>query len=215
MVCDIQVGTAVILAGGKSSRMGFDKQNLRLNGKPFIEQQLHTLSKLFQEIIVVTNKAGLYLDYNCKTTADTLQDFGPMGGVHAGLSFASGRYCYIIACDMPIINEDYISYLFNRLNKSTLPPEAVITRFGDWVEPFNAIYSKDILPAIEQAYQIGDRKIGNMLKQVRTEYISEEEARRFSPDWSMFANINTIEECKSYSNVCSITKEEFLWRKEY
>jgi molybdopterin-guanine dinucleotide biosynthesis protein A len=184
-------GTAVILAGGNSSRMGFDKQCIMLNGKRLIEQQIQVLQGIFSQIIIVTSKPELYKDLPCKITTDQLQDFGPMGGIHAGLKAAQSQFSYFIACDMPHINQAYILHMLNIINKANPSPQAVITRFGNWLEPFNAFYSKDGILLIEQAYKVKTRKISRMLNNAQVHYIEEIEARSFSPDWSMFANINT------------------------
>jgi molybdenum cofactor guanylyltransferase len=187
-------GTAVILAGGKSSRMGFDKQNIKQNGRLLIEKQIDVLQNIFNEIIVVTSKPELYKSFNCILASDELKDFGPLGGIHAGLAAANSQFSYFLACDMPNINQDYITYMLKIINKFSKDQQAIITRFGNWLEPFNAFYSKDLIPVIEQAYKDKSIKIGNMLAKVQVHYIDELDARAFNPDWSMFANINTQEE---------------------
>lgn len=184
-------GTAVILAGGNSSRMGFDKQCIELNGKLLIEQQIQVLQNIFSEIIIVTNKPELYKAYNCKLQADQLKDFGPMGGIHAGLMVAESQFAYFIACDMPYINQAYILHMLDIINTTNVSTQAVITRFGHWLEPFNAFYSKSVISVIEQAYIWKTKKISSVLEKAQVNYIEELEARSYSPDWSMFTNINT------------------------
>lgn len=183
--------TAVILAGGKSSRMGFDKQHIKLKGYLLVQSQVQKLHSIFEEIVIVTNKPELYRNINCKLTADILEDFGPLGGIHAGLKASKSQFSYFIACDMPCINIDYISYMLKIINKPEFTIDAVITRFENWLEPFNAFYSKSLIPSIEQAYSSNDRKIGNLLGKSKVHYVEEAAARRFSPDWNMFTNINT------------------------
>lgn len=183
--------TGVILAGGKSSRMGFDKQFIRMKGKLVVEYQLEVLSKLFGEIIIVTNKPEEYKDCGCKLVNDELTDFGPLGGIHAALKASSSSFSYFIACDMPFINEEFILFMKNKLKEAKPKPQAVVTRFGNWIEPFNAYYSKDLLPAILEAYEGKQNKISLVLEKSEVLYIAEAQARSFSPDWDMFTNINT------------------------
>lgn len=183
--------TAVILAGGKSSRMGFDKQCIKINGRLLIEQQILELQNIFNEIIIVTNKPKLYESYNCILAMDELEDFGPLGGMHAGLMAAKSEFCYFLACDMPNINQSYILHMLSIINRCDFNKQAIITCFGNWLEPFNAFYSKSLLPVIEQAYNANNMKIGSVLANAHTYYIEEIQARSFSPNWSMFANINT------------------------
>lgn len=186
--------TAVILAGGKSSRMGFDKQCIKINEKPLIEQQIHILRSIFKEIIVVTHKPQLYKNLDCILTADQLVDFGPMSGIHAGLKASQSEFSYVLACDMPNINQEYILHMLRIIGEDHTRQQAVVTRFGSWLEPFNAFYAKSLIPVIEQAYEDKDKKIGNMLARAKSYYIEEVDARSYSPDWTMFANINTRED---------------------
>lgn len=165
--------TAVILAGGKSSRMGFDKQYIRVKGKLIIEYQLEILRKLFEEVIIVTNKPEEYKSYGCRLVSDELPDFGPLGGIHSGLKASNSQFNYFIACDMPNINSEYILFMRDRLQSAEPRPEAVVTRFGNWIEPFNAYYSKDLIPAILQAYEGKHMKIGGVLGEARVLYINE------------------------------------------
>lgn len=187
-------GTAVILAGGNSSRMGFDKQCIKLNGKLLIEGQIQILQNIFSEVVVVSNKPELYKDSKCILIEDQLKDFGPMGGIHAGLMAAKSQFSYFVACDMPHINQAYILYMLNIINAENPCPQAIITRFGQWLEPFNAFYSKSAISVFEEAYNEKTKKISKALERVQVRYIEEAEARKFSPDWSMFANINTQED---------------------
>lgn len=187
-------GTAVILAGGNSSRMGFDKQCIMLNGKLLIENQIKVLKNIFSEIIVVSNKPELYKNYDCTIIVDQLRDFGPMGGIHAGLTAAKSQFSYFVACDMPYINQAYILHMLNIIGKENPNTQAIITRFGHWLEPFNAFYSKSAISVFEQAYNEKTKKISKALEEIKVRYIEEAEARSFSPDWSMFANINTQED---------------------
>lgn len=197
----MSTGTAVLLAGGKSSRMGFDKQCLKLGDSLLVEQQVRTLRQIFQEIIIVTNKQSLYKKLDCIVTADELHDFGPLGGIHAGLKAASSEFCYFMACDMPNINIAFISHMTDIINRDK-SYQAIVTRYGDWLEPFHAFYSKSLIPDIEQAYSEGRMRISEVLANVHTYYIPEVETRRYSPDWELFRNINTQEDLLRANKSC-------------
>ena len=75
-------GTAIILAGGKSTRMGFDKQFLELNKKRLIDIIINKLKEEFEEIIIVTNKPEEYRKYTQKILSDKIKDVGPLGGIY-------------------------------------------------------------------------------------------------------------------------------------
>lgn len=190
-------GSAIILAGGKSTRMGFDKQLLRLRERSLIEGLIRRLGGSFDETIVVTNRPELYIGLADKITGDIIPDMGPLSGIHAGLSAASSEYSFVIACDMPQINNKYIDYMMELLNKNE--SMACITKFGDWIEPFNAFYSKALIEHIESFLMGGGKAVHRLLMNHNVEYIPEEVARSFSPDWGMFFNLNTREDLLKYT----------------
>ncbi|MCF6466087.1 molybdenum cofactor guanylyltransferase [Clostridium sp. Cult2] len=189
-------GTAVILAGGKSTRMGFDKQFLRINERRLIDNLRRKLSKLFDEIIVVTNKSEYYLGFTDKITKDIIVGKGPLSGIHAGLSVASSQYVYFVACDMPNINLDYIEYMKGELKN--LEVKACITKYGEWIEPFNAFYSKDMIKDIEEHLLSNKKSVNSLLYKLTVYYIEEERAREFSSNWDMFLNLNTKDELNDF-----------------
>lgn len=191
------IETAIILAGGKSSRMGFDKQFLKFKDKYIVELLLERLRDMFKEIVIVTNKPDEYVRYNCILVEDEIKGFGPVAGISVGLKNSSSMYNYLIACDMPFINPRYIDFMKALINKQSDDVDAVITRLGDWIEPFNAIYSKSLVAKAEQNMRLGKRKINSLLCDSNVLYVSEAKAREFSPNWEMFMNLNTIEDYKN------------------
>ena len=78
--------------------------------------------------------------------------------------------------------------------------DACITKAGDRLEPFNAFYSKDVIKNIEKLFLEDCRAIVHLINKVNTFYIEEEYARKYSPDWEMFLNINTKEDLNNYIN---------------
>lgn len=201
--------TAIILAGGKSSRMGFDKQYLKLRDKYVIEMIIEKLEGIFKEIIIVTNKPERYEKYGCKLAEDEVKGFGPLAGIHAGLKSSMSMHNYIVACDMPFINTDYLKYMMELIDSYVDKPDAVITRLGEWIEPFNAFYSQSLLPKIEASIKAGKRQINLLLKDSKVIYINEEKAREFSPDWDMFTNINTIKDYQTLTERLQIRQKRY------
>lgn len=186
--------TAIILAGGKSSRMGFDKQFIKINGIYITEYIIDLLRPIFKSIILVTNRPECYQMESIIIVEDYYKDFGPLGGMHIGLMRSESQYNYIIACDMPYINFEYIDYMKKLLEKDDYRKSAIITKFGDWIEPFNAFYSKALIPQIEENILQKKRKISSVLCTSQVLYIEEQTARAFSPDWAMFTNLNNVED---------------------
>ena len=189
-------GTAIILAGGRSSRMGFDKQLLKLRERGLMENLIRKLRTSFDEMVVVTSKPELYIGLADIITGDIIPDMGPLSGIHAGLLHASSKYSYVIACDMPQINTDYISYMMDKIEEKD--SMACITRYGDWIEPFNAFYNRELAEPIEVFLTDGGKAVHRLLQNFDVELVPEEAARKYSPDWGMFFNINTREDLCRY-----------------
>ncbi len=186
-----RAGTAVILCGGKSSRAGFDKQLLPCEGTTLPKAIARRLQPLFPEIIIVTSTPELYTDGGLVVVEDIVKDAGPLAGIFTGLSYASSEYAYVIAGDMPHPNLRYIEWMTGLLR--TGRPAAVAAREGrEHIEPFNSFFAVRCATLMEASLGRGERSVSRFLQSCdRVAFVSEETARRFSPDWSMFASINT------------------------
>ena len=182
--------TAVILAGGKSSRMKFDKQFLNIKGIRLMDSLIDKLKLEFEEIIIVTNKKEFYKDYKIKIVSDEIKDKGPLSGIHIGLKEASSEYVYFIACDMPIVNLEYINYMKNIITDV----DVCVTRSQNHIEPLNSFYNKSIINKIEEYIDNDRRSLFSFINSIDSMYIDEGKAREFSPNWDMFKNLNTQED---------------------
>jgi molybdopterin-guanine dinucleotide biosynthesis protein A len=189
-------GTAAILAGGKSTRMGFDKQGIFLDEKSLIFHQIDVLSREFSEIIVVTDTPENYAGLDCKTVSDEFKGKGPLGGIHVALKNAKSRYVYVLACDMPNINMDYIRFMKLQIERTY--PDICITKQGEFIEPFNSFFCRDTVFEIGRCLLCDKKSIFDFAKKSDCLYISEDTAKEFSPDWGMFTNLNTREELDKY-----------------
>lgn len=189
--------TAIILAGGRSSRLGFDKQLLMNKDCYVIDQLIHTLRHLFQEVIVVSNRPELYAHRNIRVVTDRYVDVGPLAGFHSGLSSATFTICYVTACDMPFICEPYIHYLMKKFTKM-LQKDIIVTRRGTMLEPLGGLYRKRLATEIDQLIQGGERRIQSLFSKTDVEYVPERIALNYSPDWNMFDNINTQKDLEIY-----------------
>ena len=188
-------GTAIILAGGKSSRMGFDKQLLKIDERRLMDNLAQKLSKEFEEIIIVTNRPELYIGLSHIITMDILKDKGPLGGIHAGLVKSSSEYAFVVACDMPNINMEYVRFM---KSKTKLDSMGCVTKFGKWIEPFSSFYSVEMIQHIEKYLATNRRSINGLIDDFHITCIEEKEARKYSPSWDMFLNLNTKEDLENY-----------------
>jgi molybdenum cofactor guanylyltransferase len=191
-------GTAVILCGGKSSRAGCDKQLLPCDGTTLPKAIARKLQALFPEIILVTGTPEVYAGSGFVVVEDIEKDAGPLAGIFTGLTYTSSEYAYVIAGDMPYPNLRYIEWMTGLLGTGRVTAVAAREGHGH-LEPFNSIFAARCAPLMEASLARGERSVGRFLRgREGVKFVSEETARRFSPDWSMFASINTQVDVERY-----------------
>ncbi len=150
----------VILAGGKSRRLGRDKASEMLLGRTLLQRTADRLVTLVEEIVVV-RRAGqsipeLDLPVPVAVVEDAYPDTGPLGGIFTGLRAASSERCFVVACDMPLLQTSLLRYLAGCAmgHDGAVPVNA--ERFP---EPICAVYDRRCLPAMERRLDEGLYKI--------------------------------------------------------
>ncbi|HHY15111.1 MAG TPA: molybdenum cofactor guanylyltransferase, partial [Firmicutes bacterium] len=114
--------SAVILAGGRSTRMGFDKQLLRHQELTIVEHQIGEIAACFSDIMVASPTPALYEQRKVRVIEDIHTGIGPLGGIHAALKQAKSEAVFVIACDMPYLEIAYIEYMIKQLHRIFCPP---------------------------------------------------------------------------------------------
>ncbi|OGI26950.1 MAG: hypothetical protein A2287_10855 [Candidatus Melainabacteria bacterium RIFOXYA12_FULL_32_12] len=160
--------TAIILAGGKSSRMGTSKALLPVNGKPIIENIANALNPYFDEILISANQEDIYKYLKRPVIKDEVKDKGPLSGIYSALKESSNEKNFIIACDIPNINIE-LSKTMLEMSENF---DVVIPCNNGKYEPLYAVYSKRIIPVIKRLLDANSRKIIRLLPLCRTKVIS-------------------------------------------
>ena len=186
--------TGIILAGGKSSRMGEDKAFITCSGKALIEILIDKLSALFEDLLIVTNKPDLYQKYDIEARPDLLKDRGPLGGIYTGLRHSKTKHAFVAACDMPYLNQDLVRFISGRIDDH----DVVMPEYKGWLEPLCAIYSTNCITPIEKQLSAGNLKITDFLQYVKVRIIDEKDIDRFDPEGLSFVNINTPEDLREF-----------------
>jgi len=189
-------GTAAILAGGKSSRMGFDKQLLMEDDRRILDAVIETLKQEFSDILIITARPELYEGMGVRLFRDEYRDKGPLAGVHAALRHARSHYVYLLACDMPVVNLDFIRYLKQRV-RETGASICACQRDGR-MEPFSTFYALDLLPDVTHRLETGNSSLFRFIYGNRACVIGQEDAAHFDKELRMFTNINTRTEYEKY-----------------
>ena len=191
-----QFETAAILAGGKSSRMGFDKQLLTVRDKLISQNIVESFYEMFSDIIIVTGSPDLYNTMQVRTCSDEFSNMGPLAGIHVALKNTQSKYVYLLACDMPIINPRYIAYMEEKICETGA--QICVSRRNGKIEPFNAFYSAELLEDAENRLKDGNSSLFKFIMSSNVYIVSEEEATLFDSDLEMYTNLNTQDEYKDF-----------------
>jgi len=186
---------AIILAGGKASRMGgIDKAFLKISREKLIDRQLGLLRKLFKKIIIVTNSPRKYSHLkDVKIISDIIPNLGPLGGLYSGLTASSSFYNFVVACDMPFLNVALIKYLIDIKDNYDI----TIPKIDGKRHPLFGIYSKNCIPVIEKMLKQNRLNVSSIFTSVRSHFIVREEIEQFDADLASLVNINTKDDLEA------------------
>lgn len=186
--------TAVVLAGGRSLRLGMDKAQLKLTGDmTLLENAVCRVQRLSAEVVVVSDEITDIAGARC--VRDVLPKGGPLGGIYSGLLAAHFPYCLVVACDMPFLNHNLLCYMVERSRDyDALVPRLGEREFGLELHPLHAIYARRCLSAIEQVCASGSRVIRDIYPMLKTVYLERGEIVPLDCDGLSFFNINTLQD---------------------
>ncbi len=179
----------IVLAGGKSQRMGTDKARLALpDGRPVILSVVEVLKSICGEVVVVTEASGRYADLAlpARCVTDIVPGCGPMGGLHAGLRAIEAPFAFAVACDMPFLNSPLLRYM------ADLPRdyEALVPSIGGIWQPLHTIYAKACLATVEDLLAGGLLALTDLLSRVRMRTLPFATVRQFDPEGLSSLNLN-------------------------
>jgi molybdopterin-guanine dinucleotide biosynthesis protein A len=182
--------SGILLAGGKSRRMGEDKRYLAVGEQTLLERGLAELLSIFCEVLVVIAQDSPPLRIDARVVRDLVPDCGSLGGLYTGLTQATTPYIFVAACDMPFLNQTVIAQFTNRRATADI----VIAKLDDRLHPMHALYSKRCLPALEQMIRARQLKIQEIVSQssLRVRYVTEADLLTIDPSWHSFYNVNTM-----------------------
>jgi molybdopterin-guanine dinucleotide biosynthesis protein A len=182
--------TGVILAGGKSRRMGRDKAFLPFGTGMLIERVIEVLRQVTEDVILITNTPELYQRFGLPMFSDVIPEAGSLGGVYTGLASTKTSYSLCLACDMPFVKPAFLRFLC----EMAAAADVVIPRNAEDFQPLCAVYSQACREPIRQKIDAGRLKITGFFDQVRVRVVEGELLTRYDPHDVMFFNANTPEE---------------------
>ena len=151
---------AVLLAGGRSTRMGRDKAALIIDGQPLWQRQLATLRALApRELFISGRRDGPYAGAGVEIIEDAIPGLGPLGGIAAALRRAQSPLVLVLAIDLPAMTPDFLNTLLQETR-------AIIPQNARYFEPLAAVYPKSALPIAEELLREDDRSMQHFVRRL-------------------------------------------------
>jgi len=183
---------AIVLAGGRSSRMGADKARLPWNGTTLLEWTVARLACGFEEVIMVAGARGdVALPTGSATRVQVVRDTvafeGPLKALRLGLAAVASDVTFACACDLPLLNVELAVVLC----EMAAGHDCVIPLIDRRPQMLHAAYSRRCLPALDTMIARGMRKLQDLVSLLDVRFVTEEEVRRRDPQLLSFLNVNT------------------------
>jgi molybdopterin-guanine dinucleotide biosynthesis protein A len=177
--------TGVVLAGGKSLRMGRDKALIEVDGRTLLDRALDALDPHCAELLVIGEQEK-YGAVGPFVIADEWPGKGPLGGIATAMRYASNDKLLVVACDMPHLTTRLFDLLKANLGQFT---DAVVPSHEGLLEPLAAAYHRSAQPVFRRCVELDVLKMSDALSQVRTSHVEIFPGRDGWPS-ELFRNIN-------------------------
>lgn len=176
--------TGIILAGGKSRRMGADKGLMLYNGRPMITYSIDLLRQFCSRILISTSNPA-YEVFGYPTIADIYAEKGPLGGLYSCIMESTSEINICLPCDLPRMKPDILEYML-QISDGT----QCIIPMTPYPEPLVAIYPSQVLPVVHQMITKGKYKMTEIFESFPVQYVPLE---KFPGDNNLicFSNFNT------------------------
>jgi molybdopterin-guanine dinucleotide biosynthesis protein A len=185
--CLRRPATAIILAGGSSTRMGHDKALLSLDGQSLLDTIVAELRPHFADVLISARGPKDGYPAGVRVIGDRQPGEGPLAALASALAASEHDINFVRACDIPDMNTDLVC----RMLRLARGADIVVPRAGDRPEPLYAVYRKSVLPATDAALAAGERRAGAIFERCRTLFVD------LAPD-EVPVNLNTSADLEAY-----------------
>ncbi len=187
--------TGIILAGGKSSRIGFDKGFINLNGKPFIVHIIEAMKPLVNNIIIVSDNTD-YDKFGYQIVNDLIKNFGPVAGLYSGLSNSKTEYNLVLSCDVPLIKTFILEQLIDRFD---IDYDMIQLQSENKSMPLIAIYKTHCLHTFEAQLNKNEKRLRIAVEQLKHKTITiDSECDQYVKNINTIAQLNEIQHAIKY-----------------
>lgn len=184
---------------------GVNKALLDLGGIRIIERIVSVMQRVFPEVLLITNTPEVFQFLHLPAHRDIVPGHGSLGGLYTGLKLCSGDYAFLLACDMPFVDERALRYMVGLADHY----DVVAPRIRDHWEPMHAMYSRSCLPHIERLMAANDLKIINFFEEITILEVTETDLARFDPECRFLLNLNTPEDLERARKMVETTGAGF------
>ena len=186
-MAELEKITGIVLAGGKSSRMGQDKGLMLYHGKAMVTHVMEQLQPCVDELLIVANTPA-YGQFGYPIVADLVEAAGPVGGIYTGLAAASTELIFFISCDTPFITEEAIRKVIAQAGDAAV---AVATLEGQ-MQPLFGLYRKSTTVRFRESLRQERYKLQAVIREMNHRLVPLDGLTRQYPH--LLHNINTPEE---------------------
>lgn len=183
--------SAVILAGGRSSRMGRPKAMLRADGRTLIERSVAELRPRFSDLVVVAAPAACEQFHIPALAVTIVRDArpyqGPAPALKLGLETVRSQLAFVCSCDLPMLDADVAAALCSMIGGY----DALVPLINGRLQPLHAVYRRSCARALGAMLAAGERRLSALFERVRAKVIEEPELARLDPQLSSFVCVNT------------------------
>lgn len=174
------------MAGGKSTRMKFNKAFADIGGRSVVQIIIDKFQAHFKETIIISNEPELFVRFYLPVYGDIYPYLGPVGGIHSALVNARYDKMFILGCDMPFMNMKLVQYMLASIQHH----DSVVPEIDSFLQPLAAAYNRSCLPIFSDCLQNGKLKLTRIFSDLDTLVMKEDELKEFGRLREMFFNIN-------------------------
>jgi molybdopterin-guanine dinucleotide biosynthesis protein A len=180
-----------IVAGGKSSRMGYDKALLEWEGNSLIQIVVETVSAVCDKLIIIADNGERFLSLGLEIYPDKISGMGPLGGIYTALEVSEGEKVFCVGCDMPFLDAGVIRGMLDISEEY----DVVVPYLDDGFHPLHAVYSRNCIKPIRDTLESASPRVTGFFDRVRVRTVGEDDFPTLS--YSL-TNLNTPADLEKY-----------------
>ena len=180
--------SAIVLCGGRSTRMGRDKASLPFGDELLLPRVVRLVREVASEVLLVARE-GQALPGGLEAVRDPAEGLGPLAGIAAGLEAMAGERAFVAACDMPLLRPA----LARRLLELSHGFDACVPVVDGFAVPTCAVYSKAVAGLARELVAARELRPKALLASVKTRFVPGDELRDLDPELESFLDCDTEE----------------------